>query len=58
MLGNDIIVAPVTEKGVRSRSVALPKGNWKAEDGKIYKGGKTMEVSVPLERLLYFRKIK
>jgi alpha-glucosidase (family GH31 glycosyl hydrolase) len=58
VLGNDIIVAPVTEKGARVRTVILPKGNWKAEDGKTYKGGKTIEVSVPLERLPYFRKIK
>jgi alpha-glucosidase (family GH31 glycosyl hydrolase) len=57
VLGNDIIVAPVTEKGARARTVVLPKGNWKAEDGKTYKGGKTIEVSVPLERLPYFRKL-
>lgn len=57
VLGNDIIVAPVTEKGARSRKVVLPKGNWMAEDGKKYKGGSTIEVSVPLERLPYFRKI-
>jgi len=58
VLGNDIIVAPVVEKGVRSRKVILPKGKWKAEDGRIYIGGKTIEVTVPLERLPYFRKIK
>jgi alpha-glucosidase len=58
VLGNDIVVAPVTEKGARSRKVVLPNGNWKAEDGNTYKGGKTIEVSVPLERLPYFRKIK
>ena len=57
VLGNDIIVAPVVEKGARSRTVVLPKGNWKAEDGKTYKGGKTLEISVPLERLPYFRKM-
>jgi alpha-glucosidase (family GH31 glycosyl hydrolase) len=57
VLGNNIIVAPVVEKGIRSRKVVLPKGNWKAEDGQTYQGGKTVEVSVPLERLPYFRKI-
>jgi alpha-glucosidase (family GH31 glycosyl hydrolase) len=57
VLGNDIIVAPVVEKGARSRTVVLPKGNWQAEDGKTYKGGKTLEISVPLERLPYFRKM-
>jgi alpha-glucosidase len=57
VLGDNIIVAPVTEKGARSRKVVLPKGNWKAEDGNIFKGGKTIEISVSLERLPYFRKI-
>ena len=58
VLGNDIIVAPVMEKGVRSRKVVLPKGSWLAEDGKKYKGGKTIKVSVPIERLPYFQLIK
>jgi alpha-glucosidase (family GH31 glycosyl hydrolase) len=58
VLGNDIIVTPVTEKGARLRKVVLPKGNWKAEDGKTYNGGKIVEVSVPLERLPYFLKVK
>ncbi len=58
VLGNDIIVAPVVEKGAQARIVVLPKGNWKAEDGKTYKGGKSVEIIVPLERLPYFRKIK
>lgn len=57
VLGNDIIVAPVVEKGVRSRKVILPIGTWQAEDGVKYSGGQTIEVSVPLERLPYFRKV-
>jgi alpha-glucosidase len=57
VLGNDIIVAPVVEKGVRSRKVVLPIGRWQAEDGVKYSGGRTIEVSVPLERLPYFRKV-
>ena len=55
VLGNDVIVAPVVEKGARSRSVVLPKGNWKAEDGKSYQGGQTVTVDAPLERLPYFK---
>ncbi len=58
VLGNDIIVAPVVEKGVRSRKVVLPKGNWIAEDGKKFKGGAFIDVLVPLERLPYFQRIK
>jgi alpha-glucosidase (family GH31 glycosyl hydrolase) len=58
VLGNDIIVAPVVEKGARSRKVILPDGSWQAEDGQKYKGGKTIEIAVPLKRLPYFIKIK
>ncbi|HPE76638.1 MAG TPA: glycoside hydrolase family 31 protein [Draconibacterium sp.] len=54
MLGNDILVAPVVQKGARSRTVVLPAGNWKSDDGKLIKGGKTIEISVPLKRLPYF----
>jgi alpha-glucosidase (family GH31 glycosyl hydrolase) len=56
MLGDDILVAPVVEKGARSRSVILPRGNWISDEGKIIKGGKTIEIIVPLERLPYFTK--
>ena len=53
VLGNTIIVAPVVKKGARSRTVLLPAGDWKADDGKVYKGGKEIMVSVPLARLPY-----
>jgi alpha-glucosidase len=56
MLGNTILVAPVVEKGARSRSVVLPKGKWIADDGKTFKGNKTIEIDVPLDRLPYFIK--
>lgn len=58
LLGDDIIIAPVVEQGMRKRDVILPKGKWKADDGKVYKGNKTITISVPLNRLPYFRKIK
>ena len=57
VLGNDIIVAPVVEKGARSRSVVLPKGEWKAENGSIHQGGGKVKIEVPLQRLPYFMKI-
>jgi len=34
--------------------VILPKGKWLADDGKLYRGEKTYEIVVPLERLPYF----
>ncbi|MDH5399979.1 MAG: hypothetical protein OEX02_17650, partial [Cyclobacteriaceae bacterium] len=58
MLGDDILVAPVVKKGQYQRNVVLPKGKWKSDDGKTYKGGKDISIEVPLERLPYFRRIK
>lgn len=58
VLGNDIIVAPVTEKGARSRKVVLPKGKWQDDLGKKHRGGGIIEIEVPLERLPYFKLIK
>ena len=57
MLGDEILVAPVVEKGARSRSVVFPEGKWKSEHGKIINGGTTIEIEVPLERLPYFKKL-
>ncbi|WP_411030567.1 glycoside hydrolase family 31 protein [Spongiimicrobium sp. 3-5] len=56
MLGDHILVAPVIKKGARTRKVVLPKGKWKADDGKVFRGGRTVEVEVPLSRLPYFTK--
>ena len=58
VLGNDLIVAPVVEKGARSRSVVLPAGNWKSEEGTVYVGGASVKIEVPLQRLPYFTRVK
>ena len=57
VLGDNIIVAPVVTKGALSRKVILPKGKWKDDRGKIYKGNKTIEIEVPLSRLPFFTKV-
>lgn len=57
VLGSDLIVAPVLEKGAKTRKVVLPRGKWKADDGKIYRGGKTIEIKTPLSRIPHFKKI-
>lgn len=58
MLGSRYLVAPVVEKGATTRVVRLPKGTWRDELGKKYKGGKSYTISAPLNRLPYFEKIK
>jgi alpha-glucosidase (family GH31 glycosyl hydrolase) len=57
MLGKDILVAPVCEKGVHTRKVILPNGNWKYIDGIIYRGSTTVTVDAPLSVLPYFEKV-
>jgi alpha-glucosidase (family GH31 glycosyl hydrolase) len=57
MLGPDILVAPVLNKGERSRMVKFPKGKWKADD-KVYSGPAEVNVSAPLGKLLWFRKVE
>lgn len=57
VLGSKYLVAPIlTPEHVRT--VKLPKGLWKDDLGKTHKGGRTIEVNAPLERLPYFEKIK
>jgi len=56
MLGDNILVSPVVKQGERKRNVVLPKGKWKDENGKIFKGGRTVKIEVPLNRLPYFVK--
>lgn len=57
MLGDKFLVAPVVTDAL-SREVKLPKGMWRDEQGKTYKGGRTYKIKVPLSRLPYFEKIK
>lgn len=56
LLGTEILVAPVLEKGARTRTVKLPPGKWKADDGTVHSGPATIKVPTPLERLPYFIK--
>ena len=53
MLGETILVAPIDKKET-SRKVILPKGKWLSDDNKLYKGGTTYSIDVPLSRLPYF----
>lgn len=57
MLGDEILVAPIVKEGQYGRAVILPNGKWLSDDGKMYKGGRSMEIEVPLNRIPYFTKI-
>jgi alpha-D-xyloside xylohydrolase len=56
LLGPDILVAPVTEAGARSRAVHLPSGTRWADafTGTVHGGGITFDASAPLERIPVF----
>ncbi|BAQ32496.1 glycoside hydrolase family 31 protein [Bifidobacterium scardovii] len=53
LFGPDLLVAPVTELGARSREVYLPGGEattWtNLHDGAVYAGGQTVTVEAPLD---------
>ena len=58
MFGAEILVAPVMEAGVNSRSVYLPKGcQWiESATGKIYTGGQRIEAYAPIDIIPVFTK--
>lgn len=57
MLGDDILVAPVIEKGKREREVFFPEGKWQGDDGSIVQGPVKKTIAVPLTRLPWYRKV-
>lgn len=57
MLGDKYLIAPVVTKE-DTRTVKLPQGQWKDDLGKKHKGGQTISIDVPLERLPYFERMK
>ena len=54
LLGSQLLVAPVLNKGAAVRRVVIPKGRWKSFDGQIISGPKTVDVSVSLDDLPFF----
>ena len=51
MFGSSLLVAPVVEKGARTREVYLPKGRWYDwYDGTVYEGGHYVTVPAPLDK--------
>ncbi|MGI6335755.1 MAG: glycoside hydrolase family 31 protein [Eubacteriales bacterium] len=56
LLGDELLVAPVLEKGAVTRKVVFPPGVWVSEDCGTYEGPCTAEVTAPLSVLPWFRK--
>jgi alpha-glucosidase (family GH31 glycosyl hydrolase) len=57
MLGDSILVAPVITKGEK-RPVNFPRGKWMDATGSVFTGPLKKEMVAPLERLLWFRRLK
>lgn len=57
LIGEKLLVAPVLQKGETQHKVILPKGRWKAFNGKIYDGNSEIIVPVTINDLPYFEKI-
>lgn len=56
LLGDKILVAPVTTKATYEREVVLPKGVWRSDRDECFNGPITIKTDVPIERLPYFIK--
>ena len=54
IMGTDLLVAPVLEKGAKSRRVVIPPGRWRGGDGRTVEGPATIEVAAPLACLPHF----
>jgi hypothetical protein len=54
MLGSQVLVAPVVEKGVRARNVVFPPGRWIGADGWIIEGPCVHKIDAPLDALPYY----
>jgi alpha-glucosidase len=55
LLGRDLLVAPVCEKGMTSRQVYLPEGLWYDwHSGEALEGGRWITCETPIERIGIF----
>ena len=57
MLGEKYLVAPMQTPGT-VREVKLPAGKWKDETGRIFAGGQSYTIDVPLNRIPIFTQVQ
>jgi alpha-glucosidase len=54
LLGNNILVAPMLQKGEGTREVFIPKGEWTDINGKVIEGPTKIKINVPLDEIPIF----
>ena len=58
MRGEDILVCPVVTKETLEKDITFPQGLWKDENGRVYKGRQILRMPAPIDKLLWFRRVK
>jgi alpha-glucosidase (family GH31 glycosyl hydrolase) len=58
LLGEEIMVAPVLEKGATRRIVVFPPGLWRGDDGQPVAGPASQTIQARLTRLPWWRRIR
>jgi alpha-glucosidase (family GH31 glycosyl hydrolase) len=54
LVGPNLLVAPVLERGATSRTDTLPPGTWQGSDGERFDGGQVVKVPVDLMGITTF----
>ena len=57
MVGPDLLVAPVVERGATTRTVVLPPGTWQTPEGQQLDGDREIEVAVNLATVPRFHRV-
>ena len=57
MMGENLLVAPVVEKGAKTRKVVVPPGLWRGDDGTEVEGPAEIAVAVTLSSLPHFLRV-
>lgn len=57
MLGDNILAAPVLQKGAAVKRIVFPDGVWEDTDGNHIQGPCTCEVPAPISKLPWYRRV-
>ncbi len=58
LFGNDILSCPVVTPNTYEREVVFPKGKWQDNEGNVFEGRTTVTLPAPIDKLLWFRRVK